>query len=66
MYVLYVYCVLYPINCLNHLNLYTMLTFTLGPAVAWSTASDWTTMKKAVAIIQLAALDCGVIMLICW
>jgi hypothetical protein len=43
-----------------------MLTFTLGTAVAWSTASDWTTLKKTVAIIQLAALDCGVIMLICW
>ena len=43
-----------------------MWTLLLGPEIAWSTASDWTTMKKAVAIIQLAALDCGVIMLICW
>jgi len=43
-----------------------MLTFTLGTAVAWSTASDWTTLKKTVAIIQMAMIDCGVIMLICW
>jgi len=43
-----------------------MLTLTLGMAVAQSDATDWTTLKKTIAIMQMAFMDIGIVVLCCW
>ena len=43
-----------------------MFTLTLGIAVAQSDAKDWTTLKKTIAIMQMAFMDIGIVVLCCW
>ena len=42
-----------------------MITLCLGPAVAASDAADWTTGKKAIALVWMAVIDVLIIALCC-